>query len=153
MKNPANQLQKAIFDRLTGAITILGANVPVYDKVPNRPWDNSKQYDAWVHIGDVSITPKPGTKDVFITTVIATIEIIVLFKKQANAGGNKIVNDIANIIQTRLITRGGAPITLTNFDIIGQVLGGFDTVPTGEVEGGLIYEAGQLRINYTVEER
>lgn len=151
MRNPANELQKAIYDAIKGNLIIGYEQIDVYDKVPNRPWNQAKQYDTWVHISSPILQPFQAAKDAFLSTLVANFEIISLFKQQSNAGGQKIVNDIADQIMFLLIQRGGSPLSLQGYQIIGQTLENYTTVD-GAAEGGLLYVGGQLQIRYIIEQ-
>lgn len=150
MKNPADELQTAIYTALNGQITFDGSTVPVYDKTPNRPWNTAKTYDVWVQIDTPVMTPFAGTKDRFISNFVANINILALYEPNSNAGGQKVVNLISDQIMSLLIQRGGSTLSLNNFTIIAQQLQDF--TPIEGIEQDYAYFGGNVRINYIIEQ-
>ena len=150
MRIPNNALQAAIYTALNGSITLSGSAVPIYDKVPNRPWDDSKTFDVWVRIAEPVLTPFQGTKDRFINNLVVNLEIISLYEGQSNAGGQKAVVTVADQITNILIDRGGSNLSIAGFTIIGQTLSDFQTAE-GE-QSGLYFTGANLRINYLIEQ-
>jgi hypothetical protein len=150
MKNPIVELLPQVYDMLNGMLVVGSESIPVYDRVPNLPWDESKTYQAWVHIAEPTLTPFPAAKDRFLSTVVLQIEIACLYELQSESGGNIMADDIANQIMQLLIERGGSSLTFTNFHCIGQVLEDLST-EKGNIDTAY-YTAKVLRIRYTFEQ-
>ena len=150
MKNPNTELQKEIFEKLSGALFYEYQPVPVYDRVPNREWDSSRTYDLWVHIAEPIITPFQASKDGFLTNITVNLEVVALYEYASSAGGSEAVDNVSNQITELLIKRGGSDLELESFCIIAVNLQDAQTVK-GEQDG--VYFTGvNNRITYLVQQ-
>jgi hypothetical protein len=109
-------IRKAIFSRLTDAISIGGSYVPIYNRVPS---DASEPY---IRIFSVSNNESDFNTTSFISECVIRLEVVTAF--DSDSGGelqsNQIVSEILNLVRTRsggyydLSSDGFNVITCTN---------------------------------------
>lgn len=96
-KDPSNTYRKAYYDRLNDQISILsGKFIPVYDVVP------ADALAPYIILSSTFLTPIHNSES-FIFAGQIVIDIVTRF---TNGGGQKVVNNIANQVFSKVLTRG-----------------------------------------------
>lgn len=134
-------IRKAIITRLTNAITINAANVPVYNRVPN---DASEPY---IRVYSVDSTEVDQNSDTFMLECATRIEVVTSFI--GDDGGELQANQIASDILTLIRTRSG-----NYFDLSSD---GFNVYTCTNEGTSYLYEDGvektYFRANLSISNR
>jgi hypothetical protein len=113
MKDVGFSLRKAYFNKLNGAVTLNGNNVPTYDNVPD-----SATY-PYIQISNISVIDE-STKTNFNNNCVVTIQIFT-----GTDGTNYTKSDadnISNQVMLLLLNRSSLPDASADFKVITNSL-------------------------------
>jgi len=122
MKDPSYAIRKAYFDELDGNLSVNGNNVPVYDRVPDKPPSH------YVLIAEQTAVDE-SSKGCFGVDATVLLDVVTRFKK---GGGKKDADVISNQITQRIIDHESYPDASPEFKIYGVMLENMNTLESME---------------------
>lgn len=131
MKDPTNEIIKALFTALSGNVSYGGNTIPVYTKVIE--WED-RTYDQYIEITEAALD-EDGAKDVTISDGEVLVNVYDFFEGKAEGSwlrANSIASSITQLIDTTF--------SLTGFT---QILGRVARIESPDYtldDGGSVYQ-------------